>query len=376
MSLLPQNNPDERSAVIVRTSLVGIGVNVLLAAMKAAVGLLSHSIAVVLDAVNNLSDALSSVITIVGTKLSQRRPDRKHPLGYGRIEYLSSMIVAALVLYAGLTSLTESIRKIITPQEADYSILSLVLIGAAVAAKLILGSWVKARGKAVDSGSLVASGEDARFDAILSASVLLCAILYLTLHISLEAWVGVVISVFIIKSGIEMMLETVNDILGKRTDPELSRTIKDLVCQEEGVLSAHDLLISNYGPGKNYATLHVEVPDDLTAARLDHMTRRITARVLQETGVAVVGVGIYAANTPDDEAIQVRRKVEEIVASHPEALTIHGYYLDREAGVLSYDVVFGFDGDYRAALEDIREKTRAAFPEFTVTVIPDFDISD
>ena len=106
------------------------------------------------------------------------------------------------------------------------------------------------------------------------------------------------------------------------------------------------------------------------------MTRRITARVLQETGVAVVGVGIYAANTPDDEAIQVRRKVEEIVASHPEALTIHGYYLDREAGVLSYDVVFGFDGDYRAALEDIREKTRAAFPEFTVTVIPDFDISD
>ena len=376
MSLLPQNSPDERSAVIVRTSLVGIGVNVLLAAMKAAVGLLSHSIAVVLDAVNNLSDALSSVITIVGTKLSQRRPDRKHPLGYGRIEYLSSMIVAALVLYAGLTSLTESIRKIITPQEADYSILSLVLIGAAVAAKLILGSWVKARGKAVDSGSLVASGEDARFDAILSASVLLCAILYLTLHISLEAWVGVVISVFIIKSGIEMMLETVNDILGKRTDPELSRTIKDLVCQEEGVLSAHDLLISNYGPGKNYATLHVEVPDDLTAARLDHMTRRITARVLQETGVAVVGVGIYAANTPDDEAIQVRRKVEEIVASHPEALTIHGYYLDREAGVLSYDVVFGFDGDYRAALEDILEKTRAAFPEFAVTVIPDFDISD
>ena len=376
MSGLQQNTPDSRSAVIVRTSLVGIGVNVLLAAMKALVGLFSHSIAVVLDAVNNLSDALSSVITIVGTKLSERRPDRKHPMGYGRIEYLSSMIVAALVLYAGLTSLTESIRKIITPQAADYSILSLVLIAAAVAAKLVLGSWVKARGKAVDSGSLVASGEDARFDAILSASVLLCAILYLTLHISLEAWVGVIISAFIIKSGIEMMLETVNDILGKRTDPELSRNIKALVCQEEDVISAHDLLISNYGPGKNYATLHVEVPDDLTAAQLDHMTRRITARVLQETGVAIVGVGVYAANTPDEESVQVRRKVEELVSSHPEALTIHGFYLDRESGSLSYDVVFGFDGDYRAALEDIREKTRAAFPGFTVNVIPDFDISD
>ena len=213
-------NEQNRNKIIVRTSLIGIVTNVLLAAVKATVGLLANSIAVVLDAVNNLSDALSSVITIVGAKLAGKRPDKKHPLGYGRIEYLSAMIVSGLVLYAGITALVEAVKKIISPEAADYSVLSLVLIAVAVVVKVILGRFVSAQGKKADSASLIASGKDALFDAVLSASVLLSAVIQMTTGVSLEAYVGVVIAGFIIKAGIEMMLDTVNDILGQRTDPE------------------------------------------------------------------------------------------------------------------------------------------------------------
>ena len=157
----------KRDQLIVRTSIIGIVANLFLAAFKAAVGLLSHSIAVTLDAVNNLS-----VITIIGTKIANRQPDKKHPLGHGRTEYLSAMIVAAIVLYAGVTSLVESIKKIIRPETPDYSVVSLIIIASAVVVKLLLGRYVKAQGQKANSGALIASGEDARFDAILSASVL------------------------------------------------------------------------------------------------------------------------------------------------------------------------------------------------------------
>ena len=275
---MKENKLTEQSArqkLIVRTSLVGVLVNVLLAGMKAAVGLLANSIAVVLDAVNNLSDALSSVITIVGAKLSAKRPDKKHPLGYGRIEYFSALIVAALVLYAGITALVESVKKIITPETPDYSLLSLILIGAAVAAKILLGRYVTAKGRKADSDALIASGSDASFDAILSGSVLLCAILFKTTGLSLEPYVGAIISLFILKSGIEMIRDTLDDLLGARIDPELSRQIKSLICQEEGVRGAFDLLLNNYGPGRNYATVHIEVADSSTAAQIDRMTRSI-----------------------------------------------------------------------------------------------------
>ena len=181
----------KRDQLIVRTSIIGIVANLFLAAFKAAVGLLSRSIAVTLDAVNNLSDALSSVITIIGTKIANRQPDKKHPLGHGRTEYLSAMIVAAIVLYAGVTSLVESIKKIIHPETPDYSVVSLIIIASAVAVKLILGRYVKAQGQKANSGALIASGEDARFDAILSASVLASAVIFLLTGLSLEAWVGV-----------------------------------------------------------------------------------------------------------------------------------------------------------------------------------------
>ncbi|MBQ3905091.1 MAG: cation transporter [Eubacterium sp.] len=363
----------KREKAIVKTSVIGIITNVFLAAFKAAIGMISHSIAVTLDAVNNLSDALSSVITIIGAKLGSKQPDKKHPLGYGRIEYISSMLVAAIVLYAGITSLVESVKKIIHPEAADYSTVSLIIIAVAIAVKLVLGQYVKKQGKKHNSGALVASGSDALFDAILSASVLASAIVYLVWHISLEAYVGVVIAGIIIKAGVEMMLETLNDILGKRSDREDVKEIKRLICEEPAVRGAYDLIMYNYGPNKNYASVHVELPDTMTVDEVDALTRRIQTKVYRESGVILTGVGVYSFNTSDDEAAQIRNTVQKTVLAHEWALQLHGFYADTEAKTMRFDVVVSFDADSTEAIKTLTKEVRQLYPDYDVQIIPDID---
>ncbi len=364
-----------RDKVIVRTSIIGILANVLLAAFKAVIGLASNSIAVILDAVNNLSDALSSIITIVGTKLAGKLPDRKHPLGYGRIEYLSAMIVSGIVLYAGITSAVESVKKIIHPEKPDYSVISLLIIAVAVGVKILLGRYVKAQGKKVNSGSLVASGSDAMFDAILSGSVLASAVIFMITGLSLEAYVGVVISGFIIKSGIEMMVETLNEILGQRADKETTDRIKSLLKEEPEVRGAYDLVIYNYGPDKNLASVHVELPDHMNAEEIDRLTRKLESKVYRETGIILVAVGLYSYNTGNDEASRIRSDVQKRVLDHDWALQVHGFYVDTEAKDMRFDVVLTFDVTQKDALKILHEELSGVYPDYRISISPDVDVS-
>ena len=364
-----------RDKVIIRTSIIGILANVLLAAFKAAVGIASNSIAVVLDAVNNLSDALSSIITIVGTKLAGKLPDKKHPLGYGRIEYISAMIVSGIVLYAGITSAVESVKKIIHPEKPEYSVISLVIIAVAVVVKIVLGRYVKAKGEEVNSGSLVASGSDAMFDAILSASVLACAIIFMVTGISLEAFVGAVISVIIIKSGVEMMIETLNEILGVRADEETTDRIKELLTGEDEVQGAYDLIMFNYGPDKNLASVHLELPDNMSVREVDRLTRKLERKVYKETGVVLVAVGVYSYNTGDDEAARIQKDVRERVLAHDWAVQLHGFYVDVETKEMTFDVVISFDISPREALSALYEEMKKAYPDYKIVIAPDVDVS-
>ena len=369
-------NEKEREKIIVQTSVIGILTNIMLVVFKMIVGILSNSIAVILDAVNNLSDALSSVITIVGAKLAGKAPDRKHPLGYGRVEYLTSMIVAAIVLYAGITSLVESIKKIIHPERAEYSVVLVVIIAVAVIVKLLLGTFVKKRGQSVNSGALVASGSDALFDAILSASVLASALFYMFFHISLEAFVGVAIAVFIIKAGMEMLIETLDDILGKRADKELVLKVKKLINEEETVRGAYDLIINNYGPNKNIASVHVELPDTMTVEEVDNLTRRLEERIYKETAVILTGVGVYSYNTKNDQAAEIRSNVQKIVTSHDYVLQMHGFYLDIQNKKMRFDVVLTFVVSFKEAVETIKKEVKQAYPEYEITISTDVDVSD
>jgi cation diffusion facilitator family transporter len=338
--------------------------------------MLANSIAVLLDAVNNLSDALSSIITIAGAKLSARKPDRNHPLGHGRIEYMSALIISFIVLYAGATSAVESVKKIIEPEPADYSVMHLVLIGAAVVVKIFLGTYFKRQGRKVNSTALVASGTDATFDAILSTSVFASALIFMLTGLSLEAYVGVIISGFIIRSGIELLRDTLDDILGKRADSDLSRKIKEIACSEPEVYGAYDLFLNNYGPDKNYASIHVELADTMTVEQVDVLTRRIQERVYAETGVIITGVGVYSYNTRDDEAAHIRNRVQELVMEHEWALQIHGFHVEPENRTMRFDVVFSFDKEPSQGVAEIMEEVGKEFPGYHVAVIPDVDLTD
>ena len=366
----------KRDKVIIRTSIVGIAANVMLAVFKAAVGLAANSIAVVLDAVNNLSDALSSIITIIGTKLAGKQPDKKHPLGYGRIEYLSAMLVAGIVLYAGITSVVESVKKMFHPEKPEYGVLSLVIIAVGVIVKVALGRYVKAQGEKVNSGSLVASGADAMFDAVLSFSVLICAIVFMTTGISFEAYIGAVISCFIIKAGVEMMAETVNDLLGRRTDKETADKVRHILEEEPLVRGAHDLFLYNFGPDRNYASVHLELPDTMTVDEVDRLTRKVEPKVYNETGVILTGVGVYSQNTGNDEAAKIQEEVRGKVMSHEWALGFHGFHLDEKAGEMRFDVVMSFDIMPRQGVEILQEEIGQLYPNYNILIVPDVDISD
>lgn len=367
----------DRQKIIVRTSVIGILANVFLAGFKAVVGLISNSISVVLDAINNLSDALSSVITIIGAKLSAKPADKKHPLGYGRVEYLSAVIIAVIVLYAGISSAIESVKKIIDPELPDYSPAALIIIGVAVLVKIFLGTFVIRSGRKVNSDSLVASGKDALMDSIISASVLVAAIIYLIWGVSLEAYLGVIISIFIIKSGFEILRETVSRILGERIDSELSKDIKRELATYPGVRGAYDLILHAYGPDRLVGSVHIEVDDTLTAPDLDALERKMAADIYTKFGVTLTGISIYSVNLSDPETAALYSAVYDEVYSHDHVLQMHGFSLDKSSATVIFDLIISFDvKDRKALYDEIVANLREQHSEYTFYVTLDSDISD
>ena len=366
-----------RNRVIIRTSILGIAANLLLAGFKAAVGLLSNSIAVILDAVNNLSDALSSVITIIGAKLAGRKPDKKHPYGHGRTEYITATVIAVIVLYAGVTSLVESVKKILHPETPDYSVVSLIIIGAAVVVKVALSLYVGRTGKAVSSDALIASGQDARNDAVISAATLVAAGIFLLSkgRISVEAWLGAIISLVILKSGFDMLRQTLSRIVGERVDSEISLAVKKTVCDFPEVQGAYDLILHNYGPDLLIGSVHIEVPDTMTAGRLDQLERDITDKVAEEHGVILTGISIYSVNTADDAVARTREDIRRRVMVHDHVLQMHGFHMHDDE--IRFDVVIGFEApDRKSVYAAICEEVKNAYPDYRIYITLDSDISD
>lgn len=327
-----------RSSQIIRTSWIGIVANVFLAGFKAAVGLLANSVAIVMDAVNNLSDALSSVITIVGTKLSQRPADRKHPFGYGRIEYFSAIIIAVIVLSAGVTSLFESAKKILNPTQPEYTHTTLIVIAVAIIVKLVLGRYVKNKGVQLNSDALIASGSDALFDAIITLTTLVSAGVMLLWGISLDGILGVLISIVIIKAGIEMLSSPVNELLGTSIPVELTNQIKKEVSEFEGVHGVYDLILHNYGPDMKIGSLHINVYDTMSAHEIHGLTRKITMQMLARHGI-ILTVGIYATATGDNKRAELQTNVLQALHSRKDIVQVHGFYYSEKENTISVDVV-------------------------------------
>nr|MCR4999816.1 cation diffusion facilitator family transporter [Lachnospiraceae bacterium] len=317
------------------------------------------------------------IITIVGTKLAGKEPDRKHPMGHGRVEYLTAMIISIIVMYAGVTSLVESVKKITQPEDVSYNTASLVIVVVAIVVKLVLGLYVKGVGQKVNSDSLVNSGADAMLDSVISASTLLAAILYLAMGWKLEAWLGALISLVILKAGVEMLQGTISQILGERVESSIAHAIKTTCTSVEGVHGAYDLTMHNYGPDRYVASIHVEVDDTLTAAEIDVIEREVSRRVYEEHGILMSAVGIYSRNTKNDYARKVFEDVRKIVLGHEGVIQIHGFYLDEQRKTMSFDIIIAYDTpDRKGLFGHIQDEIATLYPQYHVSIQMDLDLSD
>ena len=366
-----------REKEIIKVSIIGIIANLFLAAFKVVIGSLTNSIAITLDAVNNLSDVLSSIITIIGTRIAGRKPDKKHPLGHGRVEYLSAGLIAIIVLYAGITSLVESVKKILNPSEPEYTNIALIIVAVAVVVKLVLGSYVKSKGKKLNSDSLVASGEDARLDAVISASTVVAALIYIFWGVSLESYLAALISLVIIKAGYEMISETLSEIIGERIDKDVIDELKQTIMEFEDVYGVYDVVLHNYGPDTLIGSLHIEVLDTYTAGQLDELERHLMKAAYDKNNIILAGISVYARNSKDDRAKQDFEKVRHLVMSHKYVLQMHGFYINYEEKIMNFDIILDFDSpnrneEYMHILSDVQE----AFPDFAIGITLDLDVSD
>ena len=366
----------DRSQEIIRTSWIGIAANVLLAGFKATIGVLSGSVAIVMDAVNNLSDALSSVITIVGTKLSQRPADRKHPFGFGRIEYFSAIIIAIIVLSAGITSLIESVRKIFDPTEPEYTPTTLIIIAVAIVVKIVLGQYVKHKGEQLKSDALIASGSDALFDAVITLATLFSAGVMLLWGVSLDGILGALISVVIIKAGVEMLASPVNELLGTSISPKLTKQIIKEVSDFDGVHGVYDLILHNYGPNVKIGSLHINVYDTMSAHDIHGLTRKITMYMIEHHNI-IMTVGVYAIATGENHHAELQTKVAQILNAHKNIVQVHGFYYSEKDRMLSVDVVPDISvKDESAFVNQLTGEIQPLVPDMQVVIVVDHNYSE
>ena len=367
----------DREQQIIRVSFIGIITNVILAGFKFVIGFLANSVAIMIDALNNASDVLSSVITVIGTKLAGKPADKSHPYGHGRLEYITAEVISAIVLYAGITALIESVKKILSPLEPEYSHASLIIVTAGVIVKFVLGRYVSSQGKKLSSDALSDSGKDALMDSAVSTSTLLGALIFLGFGINLEAWLGAFISLVIIKAGIDMFRETTSKILGERVESELTKSIKATICETEGVFGAYDLILTNYGPDRLMGSVHIEIPDNWTTDKIDTISREIAHKVFTRHHVILAAIGVYSHNSSSDEAMEIRSSLTRTVMSHDYVLQIHGIYCDIQAKIIRFDIVVDFAApDVKSVHDRVLEDVKKLYPDFAITVQLDQDFSD
>lgn len=366
----------DRERRIVRTSYVGVAVNVGLVVAKALVGLAAGSLAIVLDAVNNLTDAASSVVTIVGVRMAAKPADREHPFGHGRIEYLSAMGVAAIVMGAGASSLIESARKLLSPSPATYDGATILVLVMATVVKVALGLGFRRVGRESRSESLEASGADALFDALISLTTLFSAVVQMTLGVDLDGILGAAIALVIVRSGYQMFLGPLNRLLGTRQDVSFGSDIQRDVADMAGVLGVYDLTLHNYGPESLIGTLNVGVPDTMTAHEIGDLTHRISRLVRERYGVNLT-VGIHAVNTSSPELASMERRIQGLAESYLGVRQVHGIYIDPKDKDVSLDVILDFDvADASEVGSQIRERLEREYPGYRVVVDVDRDYGE
>ena len=320
---------------------VGLGLNLLLFAVKLLAGVLTGAISVTADAFNNLSDAAGSAVTLAGFKLASQRADERHPFGHGRVEYLAGLGVSLLILLVGVELGRGSVEKIFRPADTALTPLAAGLLLASVAVKLWMGWFYAAMGRRADSAALLAAAADARSDVLATSAVLAGLAASLLFRVQLDGWLGLLVAAFILRTGWGAARDTLDPLLGTPPDPAVVADIEGLILAHPQVLSLHDLVIHDYGPGRRMMSVHAEVPADGSLVELHAVIDRAERELKERFGLEAV-IHLDPVETGDPCAERLRKLAEELARELDPAATVHDFRLDGD-GHVAFDVVVSYD---------------------------------
>ena len=365
---------NERRKRIVAVSIIGIVTNLLLGGLKAVLGILSGSIALVSDALNNITDSSSSLITIIGTKLAGKAPDKQHPFGHGRTEYLTSLLIGGIVFITGFQSLISSAKAIFNKEEMSTSIVTAIMIIATIVAKIILGTFTENSGKKYNSGALIASGADAKNDAIISVVTLISALIYMFVKISIDGIAGIIISIFILKTAYEVLSDTIKKILGERVDGEIVRGIKEIARNTEGVINCFDLILNDYGPDFYTGSINVEIEDDRSIGEMYPILHEAQTKIYNKYNVFLV-FGFYSVDVDDDRYVKIKSLLKNYKERERHIINYHGIVIDDKDKTIYCDITRDFDIKSETVMENVNRILKEEFPQYNIHVNIDTEFS-
>ena len=347
-----KQDPDSREGVITSVSGLGIVVNLLIAAVKVILGALASSIAIVSEGVNNAADALTSVLTLIGTKLAGRHPDEKHPFGYGRVEYLTSLVVSVLITVTGAEMLISSVKLIFNPEEMSVSVLSVIIVAASAVVKFLLGGYTVKKGKDVDSGALVAVGSECKSDSYASIITIASTVIFLVFGLSLDAYAGIITSALIIKAGVEVLVDTVGELIGRPGEKELADKLYREIRGTDGIINAVDMMLHNYGPDAWSGSVNIELDHKLTIGEAYQFIHALQLKIMHEYNVVMV-FGMYAVDSDTEAARALRTDIASYIRAHDHLLSYHAVYLEPETDRIYCDIIVDYSlPDWQAAREE------------------------
>lgn len=357
-----------RDKIIVRTSILGVVANILIAAIKVIAGIAASSIAIISEGINNAADALTSVLTLVGTKLAARHPDAKHPFGYGRIEYLTALVIAAVILFSGFQMLIEAVKLIFKPEPLAISYVSLAVVAVSAVLKYVLGLYTMKKGKEATSEALVGVGADCKSDAYVSIITIISALVFIIFDVSIDAYAGVIMAGVILKAGYDVLTKTLADLIGKAGEKELAHKIYKMIRSTPGILGAADMMLHNYGPDAWSGSVNVEIDHEKTVGEIYDFLHALQLKIMREEHVTMV-FGVYAVDNDHEETRHIRKTVAEFVRGEEFVKSFHAVYVEPETKKLYVDFIVDYQlRDWEALKAKFLSYMKTNFPENEVVL--------
>ena len=366
---------NERSRIIIKTAKTDIIANVVLGALKILFGIISHSSAMIVDSINNFADSINAGITVIGHGFAGREADKQYPLGFGRIEYVSSLIVGGLLIYSGITAIVAAIKNLLDGVKPEYTLFSIIFIVIAVVAKFVMWRHAQHIGVEYNSKAMVAIGIESLAEGIISASLILSIILMKTVEFNLEPWIILIMALYLIWYGLVMIRDMLKSIIGVRADREIIQGIKKEICNEPGVYGAYNIILNYYGPSVCIGSANIEVSSSASAGEIAEITERIQRHIRKNFGVRLEAIGVYPLDISDKKTMEIYDKIMEYLSTNHEVSQFYGLVCDDEKKTMSLHLVMNFEvKGHEKHFANTAQGIRKLFPEYKVHVIESLDV--